>query len=267
MHIILPGFICCRINASSESTTTETITVETSSSITAETTTRNNYSKPMAVNQDNQNGAIPKADIRLIVFDMGHVFVDFEWEDVCQGFCERAGISREEFAPVLKHIGSLGYENGHIDTAKFLAALNEHVSSHGKAEPIEHHEFQRLWNATFRENLEMAELMQDLKKRYTLYLLSNTNESHWHYLNDNFSVSRHFEQLILSYEIGHSKPHHQIYHEVLRRSDMPAEQCLFIDDLPQNIQAGAEVGMNVIHFQGVSDLKASLKNYGVQFAD
>lgn len=202
-------------------------------------------------------------EIKLIVFDMGHVFVDFEWEDVCLGFCKRAGISREEFAPVLKHIGSLGYENGHIDTAIFLAALNEHVIAHGKAEPIAHDEFQILWNATFRENSEMAELMKQLKESHRLYLLSNTNESHWHYLNDNFAVSRHFEELVLSYEIGHSKPQPEIYHEVLRRSGTPAAQCLFIDDLPQNIKAGAEVGMNVIHFQGVDDLKEKLRHYQV----
>lgn len=201
-------------------------------------------------------------DIQLIVFDMGHVFIDFEWEAVCQGFCDRAGISQEQFKPILQHIGSLGYEHGHIDTASFVAAINQQMVAHGSA-PLSEAEFHTLWNATFRENLAMAELMQSLKKRYKLYLLSNTNEAHWQFIDTAYQVNRHFEELILSYEVGHVKPKHDIYHEVLKRSGMRAEQCVFIDDLPPNVAAAAEVGMNVVHFQGIDDLVVRLQAMGV----
>ena len=107
-------------------------------------------------------------DIKLIVFDMGHVFVDFEWEIVCHGFYTRAGITKEQFKPILKHIGSLGYENGHIDTVAFLKAINEQMASHGNIAPISEEEFHILWNATFRENNHMADLMQQLRKQQKL---------------------------------------------------------------------------------------------------
>lgn len=204
-----------------------------------------------------------KHDIKLIVFDMGHVFVDFEWDIVCQGFYSRAGITQEQFKPILKHIGSLGYENGHIDTSTFLQAINEQMASHGNMHPITEEEFHQLWNATFRENDDMANLLQTLRKQHKLYLLSNTNESHWQYLDQNFKVSRHFEELILSYKVGHSKPHHEIYQEVLRRSNLAAHQCLFIDDLEPNIQAGTEVGMNVVHFKDINDLQSRFEHFGI----
>ncbi len=202
-------------------------------------------------------------DIQLIVFDMGHVFIDFEWEAVCQGFCTRAGISQEQFQLVLKHIGSLGYEHGHIETADFIAAINEQMVAYGNANPITDKEFHALWNATFRENLAMAQLMQSLKRRCKLYLLSNTNEAHWQFIDNSYQVNRHFDELILSFEIGHVKPKHDIYHEVLKRSKLSAEQCVFIDDLPQNVAAASEVGMNVVHFQGIDDLVARLQAMGV----
>ncbi len=58
---------------------------------------------------------------------MGYVFVDFEWETVCQGFCDRAGITREQFTPILKHVGSLGYESGRAHTADVLREINAKV--------------------------------------------------------------------------------------------------------------------------------------------
>ncbi|CAN5132169.1 HAD family phosphatase [soil metagenome] len=202
-------------------------------------------------------------DIKLIVFDMGHVFVDFEWETVCQGFYSRAGITKEQFQPILKHVGSLGYESGHIDTSIFLKAINEQMANHGDMQTIGEEEFHQLWNATFRENIEMANLMEELRKQHKLYLLSNTNESHWQYLDQTFKVSRHFEELILSYKVGHIKPQHEIYQEVLRRSNLAAQHCLFIDDLEPNIAAGSAVGMNVVHFKDISDLQSRFEHFGI----
>ena len=196
--------------------------------------------------------------VNLLVFDMGHVFVDFEWDTVCQGFCDHAGITREEFKPILKHVGSLGYESGRVDTNFVLAEINR-VANLQMTEA----EFHTLWNATFRENPEMAALMQVLKKDRPLYLLSNTNDSHYNFLVREYDVARHFEELILSYLVGSSKPEEAIYQEVLKRSGFPAEECLFIDDLPANIEAAQKLGMKTIQFVGIDDLKTRLKAHGI----
>lgn len=190
---------------------------------------------------------------------MGHVFVDFDWDVVCQGFCRRAGLTREEFKPVLRHLHSLGYESGKISTRDFLAELNR-VSGADLAED----EFHVLWNATFHENEEMARLLQGLGESRPIFLLSNTNESHYGYLQATYNVARHFSELILSYEVGCSKPEHDIYREVFRRSGHQPEECLFIDDLVPNIEAARELGMNAIRFTGVEPLKSELKLLGIE---
>ncbi len=197
--------------------------------------------------------------VKLLVFDMGHVFVDFEWETVCQGFCDRAGITLAEFKPILKHIGSLGYESGRAQTADVLREINAQLADLNLTEE----EFHTLWNATFRENEEMATLLQLLKKDRPLYLLSNTNDSHYSYLERTHNVSRHFEELILSYLVGLAKPEEAIYLEVLKRSGLKAEECLFVDDLAANIEAAGKVGMNTIRFVGIEDLKERLASHGI----
>jgi glucose-1-phosphatase len=197
------------------------------------------------------------ANVKVLVFDMGHVFVDFEWDAVCEGFCQAAGVSRERLKEVFSQVAKLGYESGHIDTNTFLQELNTRLGSN-----IERSQFDQLWVSTFRENEEMAALLQTLKQQRPLYLLSNTNEVHYEYLQGRYDVARHFEELILSYKVGCSKPDASIYREVLRRADVPAHNCLFVDDLEPNILAASELGMQVIQFKGVAHLKDKLSEFG-----
>lgn len=189
---------------------------------------------------------------------MGHVFVDFEWEVVSEGFRRISGKSKDELRHSFKEVAALGYESGLVSTLEFLKALNQYLGTN-----ITLDEFRHLWTVTFRENLEMAELLSRLKRQMPLYLLSNTNEIHFEHLESNFNVTRHFSEVILSYKVGCSKPDFDIYHEVLRRSKVPAQGCLFIDDLEPNVKAAREVGMNAILFQGVDHLKSELQNLGV----
>lgn len=215
-------------------------------------------SKEMTAKKDSRIDNGNCAEIEVLVFDMGHVFVDFDWEEVCLGFCRRAQINMDQFKPILKHIGSLGYETGHINTKGLLAQ----IAAVGKID-LSETEFNTLWNATFRENDDMSALLQDLKLNYPLYLLSNTNECHWEFLENNYQVSRHFDHLVLSYEVGLAKPDHRIYHEVVSRSGRRPESCLFIDDLPANVEAARAIGMQAIRFHNHGQLLSDLTERGI----
>lgn len=197
--------------------------------------------------------------MQLLVFDMGHVFIDFEWETVCNGFCTRSGMTMEQLQQVMREVAKLGYESGHIDTAGFLRELNRHLSIE-----LTREEFTEIWTQSFRENADMADLLQKLRKQRPLYLLSNTNEVHYEWLQAHYDVARHFDELILSYKVGCSKPDPQIYSEVLRRSGKDAGDCLFIDDLRANVDAAARLGMHTILFQGIEHLKQQLAAHGLE---
>jgi putative hydrolase of the HAD superfamily len=188
---------------------------------------------------------------------MGHVFVDFDWEDVCQGFCRTAGCSRDRLREVFSHVAQLGYERGTVSTQDFLVEINRRLNS-----TISREVFNDLWTFGFRENEEMARLLQTLRSQRPLYLLSNTNEVHYDFVQSRFNVSRHFDEMILSYKVGYTKPQAEIYREVLRRSKVDAEHCLFVDDLECNVNAARKLGMNTIQFRGVEALKQNLQGFG-----
>jgi len=196
--------------------------------------------------------------VKLLVFDMGHVFVRFDWSSVCQGFCDRVNCSRETFREVLAHVGSLGYETGKVNTEVFLKEMNAKLGANLTVE-----DFTSLWNATFEEDPQMAMLLEQVGKTLPVFLLSNTNENHYAFLQGRFNVARHFKQLILSYQVGLAKPDQRIYRLVLERSGFAASECVFVDDLEANVQAARAVGMRAIQFVGIDDLKQRLTEMGV----
>jgi epoxide hydrolase-like predicted phosphatase len=57
-----------------------------------------------------------------------------------------------------------------------------------------------------------------------------------------------FDAVVISGEVGMRKPERRIYEHLLQRIGLPAEQCVFVDDLPGNVTAAVEVGMvGVVH--------------------
>jgi len=54
--------------------------------------------------------------------------------------------------------------------------------------------------------------------------------------------------VVISGEVGMRKPERRIYEHLLQRLGLPAQQCVFVDDLPGNVTAAVEVGMvGVVH--------------------
>lgn len=56
-----------------------------------------------------------------------------------------------------------------------------------------------------------------------------------------------FETLVISGEVGLRKPDPEIYRLTAKRLDLPADECVFIDDLDRNVEAAEQVGMLGIH--------------------
>jgi putative hydrolase of the HAD superfamily len=63
-----------------------------------------------------------------------------------------------------------------------------------------------------------------------------------------------FDAVVISYEVGCSKPDPKIYRLCLDRLGVDAARALFVDDLPQNLETAAELGMQTLHFTSDADL-------------
>ena len=197
--------------------------------------------------------------LKLLVFDLGHVLIDFEWMEVCYAFSERCARPTHEILEAFSRVGELGYEKGKISTQEFLGELNTMLSA-----DMSEAEFRILWNTSFRENEAMSIILEGLKRSHELCLLSNTNQCHYDFIQQSFDVERNFDNVVLSYEVGHAKPAREIYRAVVEQVGVPASQCLFVDDLEINVKAALDFGMNAILFTDPEKLRLDLTAHGIK---
>ena len=112
----------------------------------------------------------------------------------------------------------------------------------------------------------MADLIIRLKKAgYSVYLLSNATPRFFdRYLDipaltlmDGYFISALYKLL---------KPQREIYEAFCNKFSLKAEECFFIDDMPQNIQGAKDYGMHGFVFnKDINELEKALNAHGVEF--
>ena len=195
--------------------------------------------------------------IKNIVFDLGGVLVDLDFKAAINGL-QQAG-----FANVKEQLQSFDregifqkFELGEMSADEFRTAIRENSTVELTDEEVDN-----LWNAMLLEiPREKLELILDLRGKYMVYLLSNTNSIHWNYVCKNafnyrgFRVNDYFEETFLSYEMHLAKPDKAIFEKVLQDANLLPEETLFIDDSEANCKAAEEVGIHAHHYHIGDDL-------------
>lgn len=69
-------------------------------------------------------------------------------------------------------------------------------------------------------------------------------------------VTRYFDALVISWEVGAIKPEPAIYRIALERLGVAPGEALFVDDRPENVAGAEAVGMEAMLFQGDASVPA-----------
>ena len=64
-----------------------------------------------------------------------------------------------------------------------------------------------------------------------------------------------FEDIVVSASVGLRKPHPEIFHYTLERFGLQAGECLFVDDMTENIDTARSLGIESHHFQSADELR------------
>ena len=90
----------------------------------------------------------------------------------------------------------------------------------------------------------MIELMRELKAAGLRMAMLTNNVREWEPVwRPMLPVDEIFETVVDSGFVGCRKPEARIYEMTLERLGLPAEACLFVDDLEPNIEGAREAGM------------------------
>jgi glucose-1-phosphatase len=198
--------------------------------------------------------------IRAIAFDFGNVVGFFDhWLTTNRLACHSSLPPAELHAVLFGGTLEQDYDAGRTTMAEFLTRVREA----GKLSCSDD-EVRTAWADIFWPNQDVCALLPRLKSRYRLLLASNTNDLHAKQFLGQFRHElSHFHALVLSYQIGYSKPQAEFFDFCRRSAGCAAEECLFIDDLPANVAGAQASGWNAIVYTGIADLQTRLAVFGI----
>lgn len=153
-------------------------------------------------------------------------------------------------------------ERGEISETAFLERLTAALEPQLGHRP-EMHSFKEIYFEALEPNPPMIELMRELKAGgYRMAMLTN-NVREWEpWWRPMLPVDEIFETVVDSGFVGCRKPEAKIYALTLERLSLPAEACLFVDDVKVNCEGAEKAGMTAVHFedndQAIAAVRAAL---------
>ncbi len=98
-----------------------------------------------------------------------------------------------------------------------------------------------------RLNKALVKFIQPLREKYKTAILSNAGDKTRMTMERVFGLNSLVDEIIISAEEGVSKPDRELYEIALERLKAKPENCIFIDDLIENVNAAIALGIKAIH--------------------
>ena len=191
--------------------------------------------------------------IRNIVLDLGGVILELDVNRSIKALSEPGLTGLEDLDIIFsKYPFFLEFETGRINAGQFMDALTARLGDHAPREKI-----LEAWNAMilgFRP--DTINLLTQLKAKYRMFLLSNTNAIHEVYYNNLLHMEHGipnltdiFEKVYYSHDLNMRKPDHEIFQHILADSRLTARETLYIDDTEVHVKAAGDLGIHGYHLR------------------
>ncbi len=97
----------------------------------------------------------------------------------------------------------------------------------------------------------------------TLYAITNFAAETFVQARAMYPFLNRFDGIVVSGEIKALKPGPEIYRTLLDRYGLTAADCLFIDDVQENVDGARAVGMHAVRFTHAQALRSDLRKHGL----
>lgn len=197
--------------------------------------------------------------IKAIIFDLGGVIVNVDKRGQYKKFSE---YSNKPASFIKRYLGDSclkkSFEKGRISARQFHSEMSLELNL-----KMNFKNFKKEWCNIFALNKDVEEIIENLKKKFILVLLSNTDILHFEHIRKKHSIIDAFDEHILSYKEGCRKPHPLMFLKAIKKARTLPFNCLYIDDTLECVCAAQMIGMKTIHYNHFTGLTRELKKFKI----
>ncbi|MCQ2523720.1 MAG: HAD family phosphatase [Lachnospiraceae bacterium] len=189
--------------------------------------------------------------IKNIIFDFGNVLVEYNIKE----FMVKKGMSPDMIKRLLK-ASIMGPFWDEFDRGVLTEdeAFEGFLSIDPEIGEELHTVFDNIHGMLTKRDFA-TDWIKDLKQTgYNVYYLSNYSKKAFEECADSVDFIEYMDGGIMSHQVLMIKPDPNIYKLLLNRYNLKPEECLFVDDTPQNVEVAQTLGMKGIVYTNKEDV-------------
>jgi HAD superfamily hydrolase (TIGR01509 family) len=200
--------------------------------------------------------------IRTLLFDLGGVIIDFNFERAFRYWAARASCDPAELGrrfsldePYEQH------ERGELPASGYFAALRRSLNV-----SLSNDDLITGWNDVYLGVLPgILATLSVASQDFPLYAFTNSNPTHQRVWSVRFAKELSiFDKIFVSSELGLRKPDPEAFSEVAGQTGYDPSEFLFFDDTPENVEGARTAGMHAVLVQSNSDVREALLQLGLK---
>ena len=185
--------------------------------------------------------------MKNVIMDMGKVLLSYDPHVILNKVCETEEEKQLILANLFESEIWLMGDRGEITNEQRYDLAKEHLPKelHGKLKECVTH-----WDICMHPIAGAKEFCHRCREKgYGIYVLSNACDHFYDYFPKHYDMN-FFDGVMVSSDVHLIKPDTRIYELLCETYDLNPEECVFIDDRLENVEAAKRVGMKGIVVEG-----------------
>jgi putative hydrolase of the HAD superfamily len=200
------------------------------------------------------------AKITAIFWDVGGVLLSNAWDhEQRQRTLQHFDLDEAEFESRHEMLVS-SFERGKISLQEYLECTIFY-----RARSFTREVFAEYMLSLSQPNTETLRLAGELARsgKYLMSTINNESKELNLFRIQSFGLREIFRFFISSCFVGLRKPEEGIYRLALEITQVPPEECCFVDDRALNLDSASKLGMHVIQMKTAEQLRGEFQGLGV----
>ena len=201
---------------------------------------------------------------RNLLFDLGGVIIDLDQARCIAALTALGDTHAKEMLQLYAQQGEfMKLEEGAMSATEFLDYMRRRIGRKASDKEI----IDAINEFLIGIPVERLQLLRQLRKRFKVFMLSNTNPIMFDtkitdfFMQEGLSVSHYFDDIFLSYQLKASKPNAEIFEKVIEQAHIIHQETLFFDDSQKNLETATALGFKTVLVTSQNDIVSFFNHY------